>query len=201
MIIADPAVDRLVEGHSGGMRLLILLAMVRWAASMPAHGEEIASGLTVPIAFSIEGRAAGVLKIRSASVHYAQCSFFTIALRPQLLLEGITLELRDPDKLDEIAKCISGPFGPLTRHHSAKLTELVISNSRVQGVTLVSEGLESIQPMTWKLRAGLLGLPDGSYTKFSSATLIVSGLQKGTLQLQTEYRLRFADLLFGTLMP
>jgi hypothetical protein len=162
-----------------------------FALSCPAQDTPSVSFIdasNVCVAVYLKSELLPVATVRAGAIHkdYQRRGFFRIGVLPMLALEGLTLEVRDPEHLSGVltnATAFLARKGEASKAVEGRDFVLSFSSKPDGRVTARSVRLEGRE--AWSLAQGTVEMPPGQPVNFRQATLTISSPQAGDLLCET----------------
>ena len=182
--------------------LILLLPLWGAAQSWMQESHVEIRNAVMPVYFNFDPHPAALLKVEHIFNDYQTRGFFRIGALPALILDGVTLELKDPTRLTNALAEYCGRFclkKGVRKAVEARKFRLVFSSHEDGQICARWVHLES--SAKWRLQDGTFARPGAKPVAFRSATLVFSGPQAGEFVCQTrsgEIRFPLTSLISNT---
>jgi hypothetical protein len=140
----------------------------------------IAKGVIMPLHAGQDQKPVAVVRIERIVKEYQRHGFFRIGLLPQVVAEGLTLELREGSRATEILGELPFCLLKVISRGAAPVRGFTIRTPN-QSIPLLQAAYLSLGAGEWRLRDGTLARPGVAPIRFTEATLQVTGPAAGRI--------------------
>lgn len=152
------------------------------AVHIPARSEEpLAKGLSAPIFLPPHPHPVAVLSIGSISKEYARHGYFRIGLLPELIVDSVTLEIRNFSEVGRILSTVKARSKPLLPDHGVRIQNVCLKGDYGIGAVLVAARMQDLGNMRWQFADGVVSTDGTNFHTFDEASLSVGGSDFGQL--------------------
>lgn len=179
-----------------------IIGLLGWVFSVSHLSAQItAKGMVIPVFVGSESKPTALVRVKELLNDYRRVGFFRIGAMPLVVLDGLTIELKQIRNLSASLKGIHK--GVLINKHAnlleARDVRIIItaeSSPRLQAKTM-----RFVDAGQWRLFDGILFPGSDHAILFSQGTLELHGPSPGRFTFKTEGRAEELELFCDLLLP
>ncbi len=166
-------------GHIG--MVLVYLLVLTFLPVPGRTAEPIAKGLNAPIFVAPHPHPVAILSIGTISKEYARHGFFRIGLLPELLIDSVTLEIRNSSEVSRILGTVQARSQPLLPQKGVRIQDVCIKVDYEGQRILVASQIRDLGKPRWQFADGVVSTDGTNFVTFDHASLSVGGTDFGQL--------------------
>lgn len=143
------------------------------------RSELIVSGLTAPIFLAPDPHPAAVLAIGSISKEYARRGYFRIGVLPELIIDSVTLHIRNPSEIARVLHAVKVRTKPLIPEKEVRIQNVCLKADYEGRRIIVAAQMKDLGKLRWHFLDGVVSGDGIHFLAFEKAWLSVSGFDVG----------------------
>jgi len=165
-----------------GLGSIVPISAEPWPLGSPAELKKA----VLPVYLKSESRPLAVFRADRIYHDHQRRGFFRIGGLPLLVLQGLSLQLSDTNRLQETLHAASGHFHVTTGpKHAIEARNFSIVTTSQNKALVRAQLVHMDTDDVWLLQDGIIATNQGTETGFRRATLKLAGPQTGELVLET----------------
>ncbi len=175
---------------------MALLSVIAWTlVHVQALSEPLAKGLTAPIFVPPDPHPAAVLTIGSISREYARHGYFRIGALPELVIDSVTLEIRNPSVIGRILDALNERSLPHLPDKWVRIRNVCLKAGYGSRSIIVAAEIRKLGRLRWRFVDGVVSNDGTNFHTFDEASLSVSGPGFGQLVVMSSLKTNLIPFL------